>query len=56
VTCQVVGADGKAHTVGSFKLAGGYGNWVSPDEGNLGSVGGAKLIAPDGKVLATATF
>ena len=34
VTCQVVGADGQVTTVGTFKLADGYGSWGSPDPGH----------------------
>ena len=56
VTCQVVGADGTVSTVGAFRLAGGYGAWGSPDPGNLGGARGAQLVAPDGTVLARATF
>ena len=56
VTCQVIGAGGKATTVGSFQLTGGYGGWGSPDPGNAGTVHGARLVAADGTVLATATF
>jgi hypothetical protein len=56
VTCQVVGADGRASTVGSFQLADGYGTWGSPDPGNVGAVTGARLLSADGVVLATATF
>jgi hypothetical protein len=56
VTCQVVGTDGRASTVGSFRLADGYGTWGSPDPGNVGAVTGARLLSADGVVLATATF
>jgi hypothetical protein len=56
VTCQVVGTDGRASTVGSFWLADGYGTWGSPDPGNVGAVTGARLVSADGVVLATATF
>jgi hypothetical protein len=56
VTCQVVGSDGRASTVGSFRLADGYGTWGSPDPGNVGAVTGARLLSADGVVLATATF
>jgi hypothetical protein len=56
VTCQVVGTDGRASAVGSFRLAGGHGTWGSPDPGNVGVVTGARLLSPDGVVLATATF
>ena len=56
VTCQVVGADGRVTAVGTFHLSDGYGSWGSPASWVPGSVRAAKLIAPDGKVLATATF
>ena len=56
VICQVVGTDGRASTVGSFRLADGYGTWGSPDPGNVGAVRGARLLSADGVVLATATF
>jgi hypothetical protein len=56
VTCQLMKADGTVVTVGSFRLADGYGAWGSPDPGTLGPVRGARLVAPDGTILATATF
>jgi hypothetical protein len=56
VTCQIVGTDGKLTTIGSFRLASGYGGWGSPDPGTSGAVRGAQLVATDGTVLATATF
>ena len=56
VTCQVVGADGRVTTIGTFQLADGYGSWGSPDPGNLGALTGARLVSADGTVLATATF
>jgi hypothetical protein len=56
VTCQVVGTDGRARAVGSFRLAGGHATWGSPDPGNVGAVTGARLLSPHGVVLATATF
>jgi hypothetical protein len=56
VTCQVIGAGGGLTTVGSFQLTGGYGGWGSPDPGNAGTLHGARLVAADGTVLATATF
>ncbi len=55
VTCQVIGADGRVATVGSFRLADGYGAWGSPDPG-LGTLRGARLVSASGAVLATATF
>jgi hypothetical protein len=56
VTCQVVGTDGRVTTIGSFKLADGYGAWGSPDPGNVGTLSGARLVSANGTVLATATF
>lgn len=56
VTCQVVGANGRVSTIGSFDLADGYGAWGSPDPGNIGTVTGARLVSDNGTVLATATF
>ena len=55
VVCQLVGKDKHVTTVGSFTLTDGYGSWGSPDFAD-GSLRGARLLAPDGTVLATATF
>ena len=56
VTCQVVGSDGKVTTVGSFRLADGYGAWASAGSWGGAAVHAALVVAPDGTVLATATF
>jgi hypothetical protein len=56
VTCQVVGANGRATTIGSFWLADGHGAWGSQDPGNVGPLTGARLVSENGTVLATATF
>ena len=56
VTCQVIAADGRATTVGSFQLTSGYGGWGSPDPVAAGTAQGARLLSADGTVLATATF
>jgi hypothetical protein len=56
VTCQVIGPNGELTTVGSFRLAGGYGGWGSPEPNNADTVRGAQLVASDGTVLASATF
>jgi hypothetical protein len=56
VTCQVVGGDGRASTIGTFRLEDGYGAWGSPDTGNVGVPTVARLLAANGTVLATATF
>jgi hypothetical protein len=55
VTCQLVSTDGKATTVGWFRLADGHGAWGSA--GSWGTtVHGARLLAANGTVLAKATF
>jgi hypothetical protein len=56
VRCQVVGANGRVTTIGSFHLNGGHGAWGSPDPGNVGPLSGARLISANGTVLAAATF
>jgi hypothetical protein len=56
VTCQVIGADGRATTIGTFQLADGYGSWGSPAPGNLETATGARLVSANGTVLASATF
>jgi hypothetical protein len=56
VTCQVVGKDGRVITIGSFRLADGYGAWGSPDPGYLGTLAGARLVSATGTVLASGTF
>jgi hypothetical protein len=56
VICQVVGMDGQVRTIGSFRLAWGDGSWGSPDPGNIGPLRSARLVSPDGTVLATASF
>jgi hypothetical protein len=56
VTCQVTGRDGRVITVGRFWLAGGHGAWGSPDGADSSWLSGARLVAADGTVVATATF
>ena len=56
VICQLVGADGHITTVGSFRLADGYGSWGSPAWTVDGPPVGARLVTANGTVLATATF
>jgi hypothetical protein len=56
VICEIVGEEGRASTIGSFRLEDGYGAWGSPDTGNVGVPTGARLLAANGTVLATATF
>ena len=56
VICQLVSADGHITTVGSFRLADGYGSWGSPAWTGSGAPVGARLVTANGTVLATATF
>jgi hypothetical protein len=56
VTCQVTDSHGRFTTVGSFRLADGYGAWGSPDPGELGTLTAARLVSANGTVLATGTF
>jgi|ERR1700728_2368434 hypothetical protein len=56
VTCQLIGADGRVANVGSFRLSDGYGSWGSPSWVGDGAPVGARLLAANGTVLATASF
>lgn len=56
VTCQVIGSDGKVVDLGSDVLDHGYGSWYFALRGQSGSLSGARVVAQDGTVLATATF
>jgi hypothetical protein len=56
VICQLVSADGHVTTVGSFRLADGYGAWGSPAWTGHGAPAGARLVTSNGTVLATGTF
>ena len=56
VICQLVSKDGQVTQIGTFRLADGYGSWGSQDPGSLGTVSSARLVSPDGTVLASATF
>jgi anti-sigma-K factor RskA len=56
VICQLVSADGHVTTVGSFRLADGYGSWGSPAWTGDGSPVGARLVTANGTVLASGTF
>ena len=55
VRCQLETADGKITTVGSFRVTDGYGSWGGPWT-SAAKVTGARLVTPDGTVLASATF
>ncbi len=54
----VVQKGGHVVTIGSFELNGGYGSWSAPlpSSWKTGDITSARVIAPNGKVLATASF
>jgi hypothetical protein len=56
VTCQLESADGRVTTIGSFWLTDGHGSWGSPGWVGHDPPAGARLLASDGTVLATASF
>ncbi len=56
VLCQLESTDGQVTTVGSFRLNDGYGVWATSAEVSHGDLAGARLVAVDGTVLATATL
>ncbi|GGX46985.1 hypothetical protein GCM10010321_74550 [Streptomyces chartreusis] len=56
VRCVLVHADGSTASAGSFPLKDGYGYWATPTGTDPASLTGARLVAADGSVLATAAF
>ncbi|KUN76076.1 hypothetical protein [Streptomyces griseoruber] len=56
VRCLLVHADGSTVPMGSFPLKDGYGYWGAPAPVDPTTVTGARLVGPDGSVLATARF
>lgn len=54
VRCLLVHADGSAVPAGSFPLKDGYGYWGTPVAADPATVTGARLMSPDGTVVATA--
>lgn len=56
VSCQLVRRDGGTVTAGSFGLAGGRGYWGAPSPVSPAMLAGARIVAADGAVLATADF
>jgi hypothetical protein len=54
MTCDVTLAGGKVETIGMFKLSGGYGAWTAPLRSPAADVRSARLIAPNGTILASA--
>jgi anti-sigma-K factor RskA len=56
VTCELKGPGGYYTTVGTFPLTHGHGAWGSPARWPSGQLPDVRLLAPNGKVLATATL
>ncbi|MFF9197003.1 hypothetical protein ACF09L_17545 [Streptomyces sp. NPDC014779] len=56
VRCLLVRTDGSVVALGSFALHGGEGYWGAPAPVGPEAPAGARLVAPDGTVLATARF
>ena len=56
VICEVESGNGHITTVGSFRVTDGRGYWGSPVPATQGPLTGARLVGPDGTVLATASF
>jgi anti-sigma-K factor RskA len=56
VTCELIQSNGTVVQLGSFDLVGGSGSWAAPEPVGIGSIAGARLIAADGHVVATAAF
>jgi hypothetical protein len=56
VTCELEGPGGHYTAIGTFRLTHGHGAWGSPAQWPPGQLTGARLLAPNGTVLATATF
>jgi hypothetical protein len=54
VTCEVTLTDGKVVVIGVFKLSNGYGAWGAPLPATAHEVRSARLVSPDGSVLASA--
>ncbi|MFG3204491.1 hypothetical protein [Streptomyces sp. NPDC048192] len=54
VICLLEHSDGTSVRVGDFPLTGGRGQWGVAAPGDLSTLTGARLTAPDGTVLATA--
>lgn len=56
VQCRLERTDGTTVPIGSFPLKGGYGYWGAPADVDPATVSGARLLAADGSLLATAHF
>lgn len=56
VSCQLLRRDGSAVTIGTFRVAAGRGYWGAPSPVSSATLAGARILAADGTVLASASF
>jgi hypothetical protein len=56
VTCVLEAKNGSVAASGTFSIQGGSGEWAKPLWGGVADLKGARLVAPTGVTLASATF
>lgn len=56
LSCQLLRRDGTSITIGSFPVTAGRGYWGAPSPVLPDTLAGARVLAADGTLLATATF
>jgi hypothetical protein len=56
VSCLLEADNGTVAAAGTFNIQGGTGEWARPLPGGVTHLKGARLVAPSGVTLATATF
>jgi hypothetical protein len=56
VTCELVATDGRVTRIGVFDLVGGTGSWGAPHPAGLVGITEARLVAANGRVVATAAI
>jgi hypothetical protein len=56
VTCQLLGRNGTVVTLGTFDVVHGSGSWAAPDPAGVSGDRSGRLVEPNGRVIAAATF
>lgn len=56
VSCDLVERNGQVVRLGTFDLVRGSGSWAAPEPTGSAPITGARLVAADGDLIATATF
>ncbi|MFI1455142.1 anti-sigma factor domain-containing protein [Streptomyces roseus] len=56
ISCVLDHKDGTMTRLGTFSLADGYGYWVATTDVNATTLTGARLLTPEGSLLASAHF